>query len=561
MSIFRATRVGGAGESMNPRCDQCGSKTKEIEKGANFIMYECTNENCKEILQQERTKSKRVKEEEPKGIETTFIEDKDTLVQQVYSNSPKFVIYKNGSYSYADEYTSGDGLLYIPLNLVGLMLRGRPIVNFASYPISYESFEMLSNKINSFIDKYFDIGPSDRKLCTYFIIFTWLYDKVSVTPYLRFIADFGSGKTRGLFTIGHLCYNSFMAAGSSTVSGAMRLQNRIHGTPLFNESDFRNSDDTVAFIKWTNNGFESGLPVIMSNKENPSTQDVFDPFGPKLFVMKRPFVDTAAESRLISIAPKETRRKDIPVLLPDEFYAEALEIRNMLLDYRMKNWHSIDQKQSLNIDELNIEARLKQICYPLSYIIPENAIDDFKKYMELRQQEIKKQRADSWQGVIFNTLLSIIEDDEERKLKYVTSKMIAEELKSSPQKITSTLKEIGLRVTISRFSDKTARHIVVDSLEAWERVCSRYFVDINSSMPACPDIIKSPEFVTGVTGVTPVTIDGFVTPVTDVTDVTRTACHDCSSTSNLTSLADTYDPKATLYLCKSCIQNKEGGLA
>jgi hypothetical protein len=57
-----------------------------------------------------------------------------------------------------------------------------------------------------------------RKIATYYILLTWVYDAFNELPYLRLRGDFGSGKTRALIVIGSLCYKSFFASGASTVS-------------------------------------------------------------------------------------------------------------------------------------------------------------------------------------------------------------------------------------------------------------------------------------------------------------------------------------------------------
>jgi len=494
-----------------------------------------------------------VKEEEQEDTPTVFLEDSGKLIQEVYdyeANKSSFIIFNNGEYKFSDKFTASDGKTYIPFDVSRLVLPStkRPIINFASKPMDYQSFEHLFNRIYEFIKKYFDIPETDVKFSVYFIIFTWIYDKLNVTPYMRFIADYGCGKTRGLWTIGSVCYNSFMAAGCSTLSGAMRLQNKFRGVPLFNETDFRDSDETNNFIKWVNNGLEKGIPIIMSNKENPDRQDIFDPYGPKLFVMKRPFDDTATESRLISITPKETSRKDIPILLPEEFFTEALELRNMLLDFRLKNWFKVNPTAKIDTEGLQLEARLKQITYPLAAVIPAEpqALNEFKNYLKQRQIEIKRIRSESFEGIVFNAMLGIMDNeiildekydkykDETGNFRVITSSMLSEELHNSQKNITQTLKSIGFQSESKRIdfnkSTKTVRHLVVTNQEIWDRVCRRYYVgESGENEVQIPDCLKSKEWlsvsVTGVTSETTVTDflkEPVVTDVTDVTAVTDT---------------------------------------
>jgi hypothetical protein len=382
-------------------------------------------------------------------------------------------------------------------------------------------------------------------------------------PYARFLADTGKGKTRMLKILHQICYNSFMAAGCSTISGALRMQSKWQGTACFNETDFKNTEDTALFTKWVNNGFERGLPIIMSNKENPSQRDVFDPFGPKLFAMKRPFEDPATEARLISVEMYETKRKDIPIHLPPEFYEEGLKIRNMLLDFRLKNWKiitNVPQEAVEKVRSLDVEPRLKQLMLPLLPIVLayDGGLDEFISFIKKRQAEVRKQRAMSWEGTVFNTLLGIANNeiaedefngyrDDDGNLIVVTTKMIANELNTSPKNVATTLREIGFDIEIKRVSikdkSKVVRRIVIPSWDKWLEAVSRYYPDLENGIPSVPKCLKSDRYidpntlsslcsVTGVTSVTNVTKvevrseeadkrESYVTDVTLVTPVTE----------------------------------------
>ena len=74
--------------------------------------------------------------------------------------------------------------------------------------------------------------------------------------------DYGSGKTRALLTIGSLCYKGFFASGASTVSPIFHTLDAFRGTLIFDEADFRFSDERAEIVKILNNGNVSGLPVL-----------------------------------------------------------------------------------------------------------------------------------------------------------------------------------------------------------------------------------------------------------------------------------------------------------
>jgi hypothetical protein len=540
------------------------------------VKLEKAKEEAKKIAEkyekklEEENKNNKPKESEEennkKKIRTPFIVISDVLYQQAYdpqTDTTYFVKFDGKTYEKVEEIET-DEFVYVPNELERDPREKKPIIMLAKWPEDYISIPNLITTIEGFIYKYGDIKDTDRRFLTLFAILTWVYDKMESVPYARFLADTGKGKTRMLKILHQICYNSFMAAGCSTISGALRMQSKWQGTACFNETDFKNTEDTALFTKWVNNGFERGLPIIMSNKENPSQRDIFDPFGPKIFAMKRPFEDPATEARLISIEMYETKRKDIPIHLPLEFYEEGLRIRNMLLDFRLKNWRTIanvPQEAVERIRNLDVEPRLKQLMLPLLPIVLayDGGLDEFINFIKKRQLELRKQRAMSWEGTVFNTLLGIAnnevaEDEYEDyrdgngNLIVVTTKMVANELNSSPKSIATTLKEIGFDIEIKRVTikdrSKVVRRIVILSWNKWVEVVSRYYPNLEDGIPSVPECLKSDKYidpntlnilcsVTGVTSVTNVTkneekpeeMDKNKNIVTDVTLVTPVTEH------------------------------------
>jgi len=506
--------------------------------------------------------------EEISFMHVPFVELNGCLYQQVYdpeTDISYFVSFDGNGYEKIERIEFGDKV-FLPNELERDPRDNKPIIILASEPVDYKSIPNLIEKIENFIYKYGDVSDTDRRLLSLFVILTWVYDKMESVPYARFLADTGKGKTRMLKILHQLCYNSFMAAGCSTISGALRMQSKWKGTAFFNEVDFKNTEDTAMFVKWVNNGFERGLPIIMSNKENPNLRDIFDPFGPKVFAMKRPFEDAATEARLISVNMYETRRKDIPILLPPEFYQEGLRIRNMLLDFRLKNWNTIvnvPEEAVAKVRELDVEPRLKQLMLPLLPIVVSynGGLEEFIKFIKERQVEIRKQRANSWEGTIFNIMYAIATGDDTYRNEFfeyrdqdnnmiaVTTKMIADELKTSAKMVASALKSIGFDIERKyvevrkarkakedvECEKKVVRCIVVQRWSKWSEAVSRYYADYKDKVPEVPECLKSEKYIddrlssvnavksvnsvktedkqtelTGLTGLTPMTEDSLL---------------------------------------------------
>src|SRR5262249_26918021 len=109
-----------------------------------------------------------------------------------------------------------------------------------------------------------------------------------------------------------------------------------------------------------------GFPVLRSEV---TPQREFNPrayavFGPKLVATRGAFDDRALESRFLTEEMGHAPLRDeIPISLPQEYKAEALELRNKLLRFRFRRRRERDGAEDL-VDR-TIEPRLNQIFVPL----------------------------------------------------------------------------------------------------------------------------------------------------------------------------------------------------
>ena len=193
-----------------------------------------------------------------------------------------------------------------------------------------------------------------------------MYDAFNDLPYLRLRGDFGTGKTRSLLTIGSICYKPFFASGASTVSPIFHTLDAFRGTLIFDEADFRFSDERSEIVKILNNGNVRGLPVLrtMMNQQREFNPQAFHVFGPKIVATRGRYEDNGLESRFIT---EETGarllRDDVPINLPESFKDEARELRNKLLLYRFHRRHEVSLDPQLA--DPTLEPRLNQIMLPL----------------------------------------------------------------------------------------------------------------------------------------------------------------------------------------------------
>jgi hypothetical protein len=368
----------------------------------------------------------------------------------------------------------------------------------------------LYEKIKSHIRKYVDLAELDLDLCTMYVLFTWFYRKVNTVAYLRFLADTGKGKTRGKKVIGDLCFYPLYASGASSFSGIARTQQQWRGTLVIDEADFAGEKENQ-ITKYLNLGFERGQYYILSDKQDPRSQDYFDAFSPKVLAMREPFHDNATEGRLLSISMYETTKLDIPIILSSQYYEETRGLRNKLALFALCHWDDIDATRMLSFDDLDIEPRLKQLAMPLSIIFqlwPEG-VEQFRRYLVARQKEVRRVRSMSWEGTLVNLLIAIASGNQDAGAEFgeylkpesdepeaVTPSMVARQLKASVKAVTQALMSVGFQVekrwiTLhkeGREVRKQVRAYCVPDSRVWAEITSRYYFtedgDLDIKIPA-----------------------------------------------------------------------------
>src|SRR6516165_9780150 len=254
-----------------------------------------------------------------------------TLIELQYdpeARTTAFVVWAGGHWSIEREVTiAGERLVpFSPRN----NLISNEAVLLPSRPQEYGSEHELVGSIQAHIHRYADLSSSFERVATHYVFLTWVYDAFNDLPYLRFRGDFGTGKTRALLTIGSICYKPFFASGASTISPIFHTLDAFRGTLIFDEADFRFSDERSEMVKILNNGNVRGMPVLrtMINHKKEFNPRAFQVFGPKIVATRGHYDDTGLESRFITEdMGARPLRSDVPINLPDTFKAEARVLR------------------------------------------------------------------------------------------------------------------------------------------------------------------------------------------------------------------------------------------
>ena len=315
--------------------------------------------------------------------------DDGTIVEMIFRPDLRrtlFAIYSAGRWTIQDVVDLGPDAKLVPFSANNNLIKN-DVVLLPSEPQIYGSEAQLVAEIREFIHRYVDFDQSFENVATHYALLTWLYDAFNELPYLRLRGDYGSGKTRALLTIGSLCYKGFFASGASTVSPIFHTLDAFRGTLIFDEADFRFSDERAEIVKILNNGNVSGLPVLrtMMNRQREFNPQAFQVFGPKIVATRGSYEDKGLESRFLTEEMGSRKlRSDIPINLPGSFKDEARELRNKLLLYRFHRRFEVKLDESL-VDP-KIEPRLNQILLPLMSVVADDKLRSELRAMALEAQ-------------------------------------------------------------------------------------------------------------------------------------------------------------------------------
>jgi hypothetical protein len=166
-------------------------------------------------------------ESEPRAEQRiSFISDKGLLVETIV-NQHGHCQFQLETGTTAQAITS-NGVRIEPLhNLKTLWETG--LVRFPSRAMPYDSTEKLLTEIGQFIGRYAQLPDEWREMISLYILVTWVYDRFTALPYLRFLGDKGTGKTRALETCAALAYNGTTASGNITGAALFRTIDLIRG--------------------------------------------------------------------------------------------------------------------------------------------------------------------------------------------------------------------------------------------------------------------------------------------------------------------------------------------
>lgn len=406
--------------------------------------------------------------------QANFLASDSCLYEEILQkDGPAFVGYDIAS----GEYRTVADVLHEGRTIVPL--KGEEIdmgaIKLPSGVAEYENTLKLLKDLEEYIYRYLDVSRDFRKFASYYVLLSWLYDRFSTLPYLRFLGDTGVGKSRGLDVVGGVCYRATIVSGCITPAPIYRLIRRWGGTIVLDEADLRDSDEYNEVVTILNCGFEKGRPVIRATKDNPDKLQYLPTFGPKVFATRRRFKDAALEARCLTEIMQETTRGDIPATLTSVFYKEQEELRNRLLLFRLRNYNVVGS-EDVDLDLPGIEPRLRQIsaCFGSLFGGQPDILADYLAFIQHHQRELIEQRSSTVIGHIVEALFSLIESHsletietietaEGDRLLKVSAGDIAKKVNMEAPYVGQMLKTLGLRSKAVKISGETKRCLICDT--------------------------------------------------------------------------------------------------
>lgn len=282
---------------------------------------------------------------------------------------------------------------YKPISIYNNMIE-KGIVKLPGGILEYENIEKLIQEIKDFIHQYMDISKEFETVSAYYVLLTWVYEKFNNLPYLRVRSNPGNGKSRFLNIMAEVCMNPMIFKGDQTESTLFRTIDKIKGTLIIDEADFRFTDRTNPLIKLLNNGFEKGGHVARNKtgKNGNYEPEYFEVYGPKVIANIKTFSDDALESRCITeFLAKTNIRPEATQNLDSEFYNKAKELRNKLLKFRFEEFNKIIPLNPKDVG-FDISQRAKQISVPLYTLMSEEDRKSLKTIMELNNAKLNSIR-------------------------------------------------------------------------------------------------------------------------------------------------------------------------
>ena len=227
--------------------------------------YDDVLDDIPELDDTDNKEGKKVKEKEEKIYKTSYIETDTTVLEQIYKpkdiKKHRYIMFNKSEFKFeeVDEMII-ENRIYQP---VDWEICEKGMILLPSDVKAYQEEKELDNRILKFIHKWLDVEEFYEILCLYYIKLTYVFDQISVVPYLRALGDYGSGKTRFIQTVGSLCYKPMFLAGASSDSFLFRI---IETSPEMELNCITYTSLFSAYCPFVSLGYFTEQPTLLITK-------------------------------------------------------------------------------------------------------------------------------------------------------------------------------------------------------------------------------------------------------------------------------------------------------
>ena len=189
----------------------------------------------------------------------------------------RFAVYKKGKLLILASLPPKEGIQEIlpPYGLRALCDAG--LVRFPSSVEEYGSPPQLIKDIRAFLHRYAEIPPFWEELIAHYVLMSWVYDRFTALPYLRFLGEPQTGKSRILLLCAALMFRPMIVSGNITGPALFRLIDLVQGTMIVDEADFKDSNEWSDIVKILNTGYTVGFPIVRCSDARSAYTPVASP--------------------------------------------------------------------------------------------------------------------------------------------------------------------------------------------------------------------------------------------------------------------------------------------
>lgn len=453
------------------------------------------NQLIKEHLLKEKpekpiSKATAKKEEDANKIFTSFIENDDYILEQITNathathatrfQDMKYICFEKKTGVTSEKlYHEENGKRYYPiiddLTATGTILLPTGIEE-------YGTDKELIKEISGFLNENFQVDTFYEKFLPYLALFYNVYDKFPFVPYIHFVGLTSTGKTTAMEVFGSICYKPIDASGSITMSPIFRTASTWRGTLMLDEFDSAgdNYKEMLSFLK-------SGVgnrSVLRTEGDKKREVRAYLIKSPKIFTSENPINNAGLQSRTIVIRMKKNKRR-IPLYRLNKFIKQSESLRNKILLWRLRNLCKIDLNEiEYGFPELaGFDRRVQQVITPIYYLSDEETRKDIIKFGTEQQEETVRERRESVEGQIFQTIANQYPDPITISTIFEeVNKGVSEKYQLKPKRIANIIRKI-FGFDIQRVGHTNDSTVVVEA-EKYEELCEYYNVLISPARVA-----------------------------------------------------------------------------